>query len=454
MPPPDDQEPELTFADAFVPILTAGEYTLTATQTLYADVTRKAQFEEIKANKTFWVAAPRFSLAPDEIYARYPADGHSGPYHETVPHVVCRRRALPWERPLNENEQRKTPAEPWMALLLFHEGELTDTPFATASFQQLVQPADQKIRSPQISLTPWEKEAPPDNNRCTVLDISWELFQRVAPRRAELPYLAHARLVTVFDKEDLQGIDDGWFSVVLANRLPANGQRNVAVLISLEGHHALMADPEPAPAGKTTVRLVVLARWTFESKGDALAEAVKALYQKALYKDGIKTGYEDRDMWLRVSDGKKAGKDIEPASVATALKLGYVPLRHELRHGDRTVSWYRGPIVPATTPARTRNFIFVNADAALQFDEKTGLFDISYAAAWQLGRLLALQSPEFARALFHLESGLVAETSMTEAAKIILPDATEEERAALAPRAARLSHDDLMSAIAFECLGG
>jgi len=162
--------------------------------------------------------------------------------------------------------------------------------------------------------------------------------------------------------------------------------------------------------------------------------------------------HHGKDPWLRISDGKKAGKDIEPASVATALRLGYVPLGHELRHGDRTVSWYRGPVVPATTPARIRNFIFANADAALHFDEQTGLFDVSYAAAWQLGRLLALQSPEFARALFHLESGLVAETSMREAENVILPGATEEERAALAQRAARLSHDDLMSAIAFECL--
>ena len=41
-----------------------------------------------------------------------------------------------------------------------------------------------------------------------------------------------------------------------------------------------------------------------------------------------------------------------------------------------------------------------SADAALRYDYQTGLLDTSYAAAWQLGRLLALQNTHFAKSLY------------------------------------------------------
>ena len=44
------------------------------------------------------------------------------------------------------------------------------------------------------------------------------------------------------------------------------------------------------------------------------------------------------------------------------------------------------------------------ADAALRYDSTTGMLDASYAAAWQLGRLLALQDQAFAQALYRFRT--------------------------------------------------
>ncbi len=121
------------------------------------------------------------------------------------------------------------------------------------------------------------------------------------------------------------------------------------------------------------------------------------------------------------------------------------------------MSWYRGPLVPVVIPAATLNLIFANADEALQYDAKTGLLDASYAAAWQLGRLLALQAPEFARTLFHSQSGYVAAALLDKAETTFADfDASESEdarsarRSARLQRAARVQRDDLMVALALE----
>jgi hypothetical protein len=50
---------------------------------------------------------------------------------------------------------------------------------------------------------------------------------------------------------------------------------------------------------------------------------------------------------------------------------------------------------------------FASADAASAYDPDTGLFDISYAAAWQLGRMLALGSKSFSVALHNWRRGMV-----------------------------------------------
>ncbi len=154
-----DARAVLTLVDAFVPRLTAGEYTLEATQTLYVEI-KAGTFDYVPKSdtKTFRVRGPRFTLAPDEIYSRYPADGHRGAYHETVPHVVCRRKALPWERPLVPDHpphpDSTTAPEPWMALLLFDETELPDPPFSECSLREVVAPLAQDDPRPQAHARP------------------------------------------------------------------------------------------------------------------------------------------------------------------------------------------------------------------------------------------------------------------------------------------------------------
>ena len=79
---------------------------------------------------------------------------------------------------------------------------------------------------------------------------------------------------------------------------------------------------------------------------------------------------------------------------------GYTLLPHSLRSGESTVSWYRGPLAAALpSPAPAPELPVPTSDALLQFDPQSGLFDTSLAAAWELGRNLALADRGFSRDL-------------------------------------------------------
>jgi len=158
---------------------------------------------------------------------------------------------------------------------------------------------------------------------------------------------------------------------------------------------------------------------------------------------------KDPDPWLRVTPPARPSN--EPVQIA--LQQGYVPLPHRLRNGGQTVSWYRGPLVPVSIDPEIRDLIYRCADEALQFDPEVGLFNVSYAAAWQLGRLLALQAPAFATALFSWKDGLVAQALIGQATTKIKAMGLLDDAPASITELSSLLQDELMTAIALEWCG-
>jgi hypothetical protein len=98
-------------------------------------------------------------------------------------------------------------------------------------------------------------------------------------------------------------------------------------------------------------------------------------------------------------------KSVDQASSNAAesyFKMGCVSLSHAMRQGNKTVSWYHGPLVPGsnTTP-KDISLPVRSADNLVCYNATHGMFDVSYAAAWELGRLLALQSKSFSVSLYN-----------------------------------------------------
>jgi len=98
------------------------------------------------------------------------------------------------------------------------------------------------------------------------IEVGAGLLRQVAPSKQEVQLCCHARQVNVDDRELAAGDSDGWFAVVMANRLPTPGVRHRACLVSLEQRSDVVfpAGPRPGdtlPSG--TRRLVLLHTWTF-----------------------------------------------------------------------------------------------------------------------------------------------------------------------------------------------
>ncbi len=78
------------------------------------------------------------------------------------------------------------------------------------------------------------------------------------------------------------------------------------------------------------------------------------------------------------------------ANVQTALQQGFAALAYDTRVGDATFGWYHGPFVPNPVELFSAAQPFESSAAATIYDPATGTFNLTYATAWETGRLLAL----------------------------------------------------------------
>jgi hypothetical protein len=392
---------DIRFYDSYLSLLDAADYTISVHQHVESTDAQHPLSQGKDVVQPFSVIAPRFALDPSEVQSVFPPANAVGPFVQNLPHIVLMQRALPWERELGDALPKpanpNVEAYPWVALLLFTEDEILSPPGAlpgsalanptkvgTYPVDQARIPADATILGSNV---PTERE---DDPTCRAIDISTDVFTQVTPRLAELPFLAHARQVNVDSKTTSLALTNGWFSVVTGNRFPVAkstaGTRNIAHLVSLEGFAPYLVDAPAWPAGKTTVRLPSLVSWAFT----AHPEGADFAGLMAHLVDGQAKGGDGLRLRLPVPVAPSPTPNSPADQAQQALSQGYAPLQYETRFGDQTFAWYHGPLVPHPLPPVAGATAFASSAAATVYDPDSGTFDLSYAASWELGRLLAL----------------------------------------------------------------
>jgi len=313
-----------------------------------------------------------------------------------------------------------------------------------------------------------------DGDPVIVIDVARDLLEAILPSFDDVLLLGHVRQPT----DDLGTPVGDQVATLLANRLPKAGHMSVVHLVSLEGKYGSEEnDIWNLPGNQPFVRLVSLKNWRFT-----------CLSEEHSFK-GLLNGLNRTPSTLRLPSEK-----LDAAR--QYIEQGYVPMPHEMRQGNRSVSWYRGPLAPGRVgydllllclkkvdkiPTRLSNTVIVakvsdqlhfrvfdaqgpkvagsmekwlpdraaeidalkkelkdlwgkedldvsqkneivhsvlsilglnrrenpsegslrtrSADQLVRYNPTNAMFDVSYAAAWELGRLLTLQNEKVAVSL-------------------------------------------------------
>ncbi|HEX5354826.1 MAG TPA: hypothetical protein VFW93_01315 [Aquabacterium sp.] len=439
--------------DYALPPLKPGNYRLQVSGEIQAGTHN----HELSNERHFVVDGPRFALNPGDIAGVCPPNNAQGPFGSVLPQIVMRRRTLPWERDIAEtlpapsnpkalsNQQPEYPT-PWFALLLLQEGEDYLLKQGVALEQVLPSKVFTAIGAPANILV-------------DALDIDATLLKDILPSREELQLLTHVRQVDPDDRELSVEGSDGFFAVQVCNRLPTPGLKAQMVLVSLEGRTDLLQADPPAEMrgglygeyvvdGNILLNPVVFNPLVANTGNNLMAvttPAVKALQQAPEFTGLSETQsrmdaprmFQKADEHVRATHKAETGRLTMPVKPRKRLVVlhkwsfecegegdfqglmqrldvgligkvkgpfpkvsdsGHLPVPLGTRAGTQEEALYRGPLVsfPLTRdPAGP----YHSADQARRVSPETGVEDISYAAAFEVGRLLASADGRLAQEL-------------------------------------------------------
>jgi hypothetical protein len=337
------------------PQLRDGTYTVTVAQNLVI----QGQSQALRpVTKRFVVAGDHRALTPDDVVSVYPPDGSLGDHADVLPHVLLSRSTLPWE----QTGGGEGSDLPWLAVLVFDDDDDVQTKVLTLA---------------EIAALSEFRDSPPmvgqrDDDRAVVLGVRQDRLAELIPTATELPLLTHVRQKMVAGRPPGDEL-----AAVLSARLPRAGRTGTAHLVSVAGRYRDGAFDLSTASGDT-VHLISLKSWRFACVQDGPGFA------------GIAESLDRGPATLSLPTRNRP-------SVDPYLARGYVPIPHRLRQAESTVSWYHGPLSPqrVADPGPRNPLPARAADALLRIDQATGMIDVSYASAWQLGRLLGLRSKRF-----------------------------------------------------------
>ncbi len=443
--PPQPPKGNMVLWDYIKPPLEDGSYRWhTQTKVTYGAGSAATEQDLPEAIGYFNIEGPRFRIDASDVAGMFPPRNGHGGFNTTLPHIALYKRTLPWERELDPDEnlwKGQTPPAwndnvPWVALLLFEESECT--------IKQTVALSDALPKEVVTQLA-----AAPGTQVDTV-SASSTLIQSLMPSLEELSLLVHDRQVNVDDKELNAAGGNGWFSVVMSNRVPEEGKKYVACLVSLEerwdvvpqqppnetrrppvigetNHPFREIDTSPRaeilPSKSAGITRLPVSDFPITSavpsqsllqptKGSIIStygglqvvgDPGRIIFQFQTtfillfsWKFECTTAgtFEELMQGLDVQMFGNPNTQDKPALTDT----GHLQMKVSDRAGETEATFYRGPLVPFQL---TRDPLgpYHSADQCRRGSIETGGEDISYAAAFECARLLAAADGRLAQEL-------------------------------------------------------
>lgn len=362
---------KIEFIQYHQPPLDSGVYEISVEQKFESNDSKRPFSENYSKKLPFAVIGHRYDpLATHNIYTVFPAAKSLGDHSNVIPHITLRRSTLPWERSCDDRDLNL----PWLVLLVFWDEENPE--IKTATLEQLKNNGGYNAKFPDWSDEPGEQL----EDEISIIDVPKSLVEKIMPLRADLDYLGHVR-----QGKDVEGNPtETEMATVIANRLPMPGGITTVHLVSVENRFEEGREFDyQGAADDDLIRFISLKSWSF---------ACTAPEQTFT---GLLLNLDRDPNSFRLPPVETPNQAAEEY-----LSMGYVPLNHGLRQGSKTVSWYHGPFSPGKNPGKLEESVLAG-DSLVRYDSSNGLFDSSYAAAWELGRLLTLNNQSLAVEIYN-----------------------------------------------------
>ncbi|KAK6499544.1 hypothetical protein TWF506_004173 [Arthrobotrys conoides] len=448
------QAGEMKLFSSFIPSLSSGDYTVVIDHKL--DLEGFAQ-KPLLSTKEFRITAPRYALAPGDVYSSFPHPGH-GEEAKVLPHILLSDPHLPWARSLGAPMEKE---HPWMGILSFATEELQSRvadilgaksklkdskPSQTLSYSLTLGDLWSLSNEIVLPLDPdhmkKEDDRRPSGEKSTdIVDavfMTSKMFEQLfcetdgpnnTPRISlkKFQYMSHVRMVNSVGTVSAGpgGAGNVRYGVVVGPRSGLVRPNDIvtdlskpipmiAHLFSLEGVQSMDLN---IIRSKGYVGLISLYSWVYECLPSTSENYSQALSDLGKYAQPLRLSKEAINEII-----KNTNPDPEPSQQATKLgtavkaedpnckwlrdrlEAGYSFISFRPSTGERTAGIFRGALTPklssVSTLPKTSN---VGSDLQI-IDCMSGVPDLTYHLAWELGRGLASSDKVFSAAMLRLRT--------------------------------------------------
>lgn len=372
----DNDDKRFRLADYYTPSLEEGNYTIKFNQTI------DSKQQTFSTTKDFRIAVNTKILQDKAVFNVHPSPNERGDFSTELPYIVFNDPLYPWMKatPNNAPSTSNFPI-PWLALIVVSEDEVVEE--KNIKYSELPNEKDFTVKDEngiyQKTYFKYEEnDLSPCQNSDTIhlITVSKKTFKSIMPEKDDRPWLTHGKQIDLSNTEDVVAQKSGFFSVVIANRFPPPSKnQNESV--------------------KNTIHLIAAYLYDTLENGQAESDLDKfeyvkmiSLYHWNIYSDFVEKGKDNNTekSFYTITNNIKTGTIKE----ARALR------EHYLRNGEKTYSWYYSPIRSTHFDRVNLDKVILNgekkytADGRLIYNATCGIFDVTYSAAFNLGRLVTL----------------------------------------------------------------
>jgi hypothetical protein len=237
-------------------------------------------------------------------------------------------------------------------------------------------------------------------------------------------YLSHVRHIKTDGFPDAGVEEDGLFSIVMSPRTGAyditTPKTQICHLVSIENvDSTLVGDWLKTPTGGVDrVGMISLFSWIYTALPPNPVNFVDTVRNLTENQQMLTVDQNVLQDVIEKATSQGATQSAAMNATLKRMQAGYTLARWRTQTGETTTAFNRGPLVPqpvpwpGTKPANSKDAgplhdIVDSSNTSQDYqilDPQTGIMDISYASAWQIGKLLAISDTVFSASLMRFRS--------------------------------------------------